>query len=149
MLWFFQLFNQTIRTEAKAKEPDIVFVDKVHIKDNEACTQARNDINDYLKQPELTCLVDQDCHFFKYYSMCGLAPVTNTSGNEKLNKLQDIVDNNCTYKVRTIASCMQSPFSGYKPVCLHNQCISLPEINDSLLNKQIHDTNRILKTQNN
>jgi|GEM_PF-2679433 len=148
ILLFNRLFDQPMTSEAKAEEPDIVFVDKIYLGDNQACTQARNDINDYLKKPETSCQVDQDCHFFKHYSMCGNAPVTNTAGNTKLNNLKDIMDKNCIYNLKVIASCVQTPFSDYKPVCLNNQCISLPEINNSLLNKQIHDTNRSLQNQN-
>lgn len=148
ILLFYRLFDQPMTSEAKAEEPDIVFVDEIYLGDTQTCTQARIDINDYLKKPETSCQIDQDCHFFKHYSMCGNAPVTNTAGYIKLNTLQDIVDKNCIYKVQIIAMCMLSPFSGYQPVCLNNQCISLPEINDSLLNKQIHDTNRSLQIQN-
>ena len=147
ILLFNQLFSQTIARESETKEPAIMFVDEINISDNQACQKARIDINNYLKHPETACQVDQDCHFFKYYSMCGNAPVTNTAGNTKLNNLKDIMDRNCIYNLEIIASCAQTPFSGYKPVCLNNQCISLPEINDSLLNKQIHDTNRSLQIQ--
>jgi hypothetical protein len=148
ILLFNQLFNQTIAGEPDTEEPDIIFVDKIKFTDNQACKQARIDINNYLKHPETACQVDQDCHFFKHYSMCGNAPVTNTAGNIKLNKLQDIADKNCIYIVHNIPMCIQTPFYGHQPVCLNNQCISLPEINDSLLNKQIHDTNQSLQNQN-
>ncbi|KAA3648995.1 MAG: hypothetical protein DWP95_02430 [Proteobacteria bacterium] len=149
ILLFNQLFNQAMTREVKADKPDIVFVDQFYFTDNQACAQARNDINNYLKQPETSCQADQDCHFFKYYSYCGNAPVTNTAGYKKLNAFKEILEKNCIYTVQSIAMCILTPFSGYQPICLDNQCISLPTVNESMLKKQIHDTNRIIQNQTN
>lgn len=147
ILLFNHLFNQTFTNEVKAEEPDIVFVDEIYFSENQACKQARIDIINYLKQPELACQVDQDCHFFKYHSFCGNAPVTNTMGHIKLNSYRKTIEENCMYIVQNIPMCTATPFHGHQPVCLNNQCISLPKINEPMLNKQIHDANRLLQLQ--
>lgn len=144
-LLMYRLFNQPMVIDNTEEQPDVVFYDKINIQNNQACQQAHKDINNYLKQPENSCQNDQDCHFYNYGLPCTVGTAVNVNGLKKINKLEEIVTENCVSTHTLQSLCIQSLAYSYLPACINQQCIRMPVINEALMRKQIHDTKRYLQ----